>query len=181
MRTCSIEGCERKHFGKGYCKKHYEQVRRHGKITHVNYSIFDENKIIEYDDYAELILYDKCGKEITRSLIDIEDIELVKQHKWCFLCGYVYNYKVKQLHRYIMNCPDNMVVDHINQNRVDNRKCNLRICTQQENNWNKSLLKTNTSGVTGVVWDKSRNKWMARIEVDKKIYILEDLKRLKKL
>ena len=57
-----------------------------------------------------------------------------------------------------------MVVDHINHNKLDNRKENLRICEHQENTYNKGLCSTNTSGVTGVTWDKLRNKWIAHIK-----------------
>lgn len=63
-----------------------------------------------------------------------------------------------------MSCPDNMYVDHINGNRFDNRKCNLRICTNQENNFNTIKKTTNTSGYKGVWFDKDRNKWVSEIK-----------------
>lgn len=66
--------------------------------------------------------------------------------------------KTIQLNRYIMNCYDNkLVVDHINHNVSDNRKSNLRICTNGQNNSNKDAPKTNTSGHKGVSWDNIRN------------------------
>lgn len=46
-------------------------------------------------------------------------------------------YKEVYLHRYIMNPPDDMTIDHINHDPLDNRRENLRICTQAENNKNK--------------------------------------------
>ena len=58
--------------------------------------------------------------------------------------------------------------DHHNRNKLDNRSCNLVMCTQQENVRNKSKQKNNKSGFTGVSWDKSRNKWIVLIEIDKK-------------
>ena len=51
---------------------------------------------------------------------------------------------------------------------MTNRKQNLRICTNQENNFNKGLYSHNTSGVSGVSWDKSRNKWEASIKINRK-------------
>ena len=67
-----------------------------------------------------------------------------------------------------MDCPKDMVVDHINMNPLDNRKCNLRICTMQQNNFNKKEQTNNTSGRVGVTWDKQTNKWLAQIQVDGK-------------
>ena len=51
-----------------------------------------------------------------------------------------------------------MEVDHINHNKLDNRKSNLRICTHQQNCMNVS------DNVKGIHYDKSRNKWMAHIK-----------------
>lgn len=50
-------------------------------------------------------------------------------------------------------------IDHKNGNSLDNSWENLRETTQQENLCNRKQLRTNTSGVTGVCWDKSRNQW----------------------
>lgn len=58
--------------------------------------------------------------------------------------------------------------DHIDRNELNNRKNNLRICTHQENCFNKSLPSNNTSGVIGVVWDKERKKWAAQIGLNEK-------------
>lgn len=170
MRTCSVEGCENKHFSKGYCSKHYQQIRKHGSI--LERTTHDANEIIEYDDYAEVILYNKNYEEIARAIIDLNDVNSVKQYKWCLHHGYVLNNKVGRLHRFLMDPPGDMVVDHINHNKLDNRRENLRICTHQENDWNKPLKSTNSSGIIGVCWDKSRNKWLAQICINGKIIYL---------
>lgn len=167
MRTCSVEGCENKHFGKGYCSKHYYHYKKYGYIP--ERTRFDANEIIEYEDYAEMILYDKNDNEVARVLIDLECIDLVKKYKWHLSShNYVYNKKAGFLHRYIMNPTDNLVVDHINRNQLDNRRENLRICTQQKNMFNQSKRCTNTSGVIGVSFDKERNKWAAQIMINGK-------------
>ena len=53
--------------------------------------------------------------------------------------------------RWLLQCPDEMVVDHINRKPWDNRRCNLRVCTFQENLLNKSKQRDNTSGFRGVL------------------------------
>ena len=63
-------------------------------------------------------------------------------------------------------------VDHINHKEADNSWSNLRHATVEENNKHKSMQANNTSGITGVVWCKSRGKWQAQIFVDgKNIYL----------
>lgn len=62
--------------------------------------------------------------------------------------------------------------DHINRNPFDNRKSNLRQATASENSMNRGLQSNNTSGITGVCWDKRREKWMAYIKINhKNIYL----------
>ena len=56
--------------------------------------------------------------------------------------------------------------DHIDRNELNNRKYNLRLCTQQENIVNKSKRSDNTSGVTGVSWNKQLNKWYAELSYE---------------
>lgn len=70
-----------------------------------------------------------------------------------------------RLHRWITNCPKGLTVDHINHNTLDNRKLNLRICSQLINNQNK---RNNTSGCVGVRWHSQGKKWNARIVINGK-------------
>jgi hypothetical protein len=59
-------------------------------------------------------------------------------------------------------------IDHINRIRHDNRLCNLRLVTLQENLKNKTRYKSNTSGVPGITWCSLTLKWKARISVNGK-------------
>lgn len=61
--------------------------------------------------------------------------------------------------------PENQI-DHINQQRDDNRICNLREVTNQENMKNSTRIRSNTSGATGVHWDTRRSRWVAQIKHD---------------
>lgn len=168
MKKCSVCNKECKTLKRGMCEKHYRQFMKYGECKRTKY---DPNEIVEYEDYAEIILYDKHCEEIARALIDLDDVDNVKEYKWCIdAYGYVRGGSTKkiQLHRFIMNCPDGKVVDHINHNPLDNRKSNLRICTKQQNEMNISIRSHNTSGITGVSIHKQTNKWRAYIEYNQK-------------
>jgi hypothetical protein len=67
------------------------------------------------------------------------------------------------MHRIIMNCSEKERVDHINHNGLDNRKENLRVCTQSQNMANRRKNKNNTSGYKGVSFLNDRNKFRAEI------------------
>ena len=62
--------------------------------------------------------------------------------------------------------PRNIDIDHEDGNGLNNKINNLRLATRSENGRNRGLNKNNTSGVTGVYWNKARNKWMALIKVN---------------
>lgn len=111
--------------------------------------------------------------------IDGEDFDKIKNYTWCIanfskrfyivsdLCNKG-NRKKILLHRLIMNCPDGMVVDHINHNGLDNRKENLRICTNQENLYNQRKKEGKTSKYKGVSFFKRDNNWTVRIRINGK-------------
>lgn len=105
------------------------------------------------------------------ALVDDEDYELVSQYRWFAVCGgsdrkgpeqdrryYAVGYRPGggrrgprvQMHRLISGNPVGLVVDHANQNTFDNRRANLRVCTQKQNLGNRKISKRNTSGFTGV-------------------------------
>ena len=69
------------------------------------------------------------------------------------------------LHRFIMNPPENVYIDHIDRNPSNNRKNNLRYCSNYENSHNKGVNKRNKSGFTGVYLDnRYGEKWIARLK-----------------
>ena len=172
MKKCIVCG-KSEVKAKGMCEKHYQQYRKYGYCLDNNpRTKQDLNEIIEYEDYAEIILYDKNCEEVARALIDLDDVDKVKNYKWGLTKGYVLNKTIRELHRFIMNCPDDKIVDHINHNRLDNRKSNLRICTKSQNAMNVKKRKDNTSGATGVCWNKKYNNWYAQIVVNTKCVCL---------
>ena len=134
-----------------------------------NPSKYYKKKQNEYyiDDFG--IVHIKMSNTNNEMLCDLECADYILQYYWHERNGYarssINNVKI-YAHRVIMNAGkynDNNPVDHINGNTLDNRKSNLRIVTIRENILNTSKRKDNTSGVTGVCWDKAKEKWMARI------------------
>ena len=107
-------------------------------------------------------------------LFDLNDYNLIKDYCWWVGGdGYVSsrknsNDKIVKMHRLLMKSKKDEVVDHINRNRLDNRKENLRKCTLTENARNISIQKNNKSGITGVRFNKQLNKWTAEIKVNYK-------------
>ena len=168
MRICKVSGCNEKHYAKGYCIKHYNQYKRYGKI--LERTIYDSNEIVIYEDYAEIVIYNRDKEEVARALIDIEDIDKVSKYKWCLDGkGYIYNTKVGRLHRLLMNPKDDEVIDHKNHNKFDNRRCNLRVCTKQQNSMNQSKQRRNTTSIyKGVCFNKQNRKWVVQIRINRK-------------
>lgn len=106
---------------------------------------------------------------------DLEDYNKIKNYYWWvdsrdgYVIAYINNKAIQQ-HRLILNLFDEkLVIDHINHNKNDNRKEFLRICKCVENARNLNVSKNNTTGVTGVYYLKDKNRWMARIQFNKKI------------
>lgn len=83
------------------------------------------------------------------------------------------------LHRLILDAPKGMQVDHINGNRLDNRRENLRICTQAENCKNRKESKNNTSGYKGVSICSQTKKYKAVIQLNRKKIFLGRFKTAK--
>lgn len=73
------------------------------------------------------------------------------------------------VHRVIMNAPKGTDVDHINHDKRDNRRANLRVCSRAQNFGNRHLdPNQNTSGYKGVGWEKRRNCWRVYISIQNK-------------
>ena len=107
------------------------------------------------------------------TLLDDEDFKYYDQWKWgLHKDGYVIRTgwdKINKksfvifLHRLINETPKGFETDHINRDKLDNRKDNLRTVSLRENKYNIGLKSNNTSGITGVCWAKASNKWRVRV------------------
>ena len=110
---------------------------------------------------------------------DLEDFELIRKYSW-------YEYVNLETDYHSLRTIDNNTrksilmstllgykgYDHIDRNPLNNRRNNFRYATSKQNARNRSLMKNNTSGVTGVVWNKEYQAWTANICVDyNRIYL----------
>lgn len=126
-------------------------------------------------DTTVLVVYNKGGR--LDVLIDTADLcKLVRYPNTWAVAGNNYikhtltvDWKSTStyLHRLIMDAPSHLVVDHINGNTLDNRKVNLRLITQAQNQQNKIKLESrNTSGYRGVSRNSERSGWRARLKLN---------------
>lgn len=123
------------------------------------------------------------------ALIDNEDYEKISQYKW-FYHDYACRKQNKQLvmmHRFLIGIiPDNKEIDHINGDKLDNRRCNLRLATHSENQANKKIGINNISGFKGVSVTFRKYKgtiykyYVAQISKDSKIRNLGTFKYINK-
>ncbi len=109
------------------------------------------------------------------AIIDAGDFDLISKYKWyCNKDGYALTTTGStgtRMHRLILGANKKEICDHVNLNKLDNRKSNLRICTQKENLRNRSKNKNNSSKFKGVFWHSTAKKWMVQIYADKFIYL----------
>ena len=121
-----------------------------------------------------------------QALIDDEDFEAISPFQWSYQGdGYVsrgYHEDGKmiivKMHQAVLGKPPKgFEIDHINGNKLDNRKCNLRVVTHQQNTFNTKkriapVKGENPSRFKGVVWRNDRKKWRSCLTFNGKRYYL---------
>jgi hypothetical protein len=111
------------------------------------------------------------------ALVDDEDYERLSKIVWYASpkpngSAYAFNPGYKEqprvwMHREVISAPKGLLVDHINHNGLDNRKDNLRLATNQQNQFNSRSHKNATSKYKGVSWDSKKKKWRGYISINK--------------
>ena len=112
--------------------------------------------------------------------MDDEDYGWLNEYKCCLnkdgytTCSIKINGKwtTKRIHRLIMKEPIDLQIDHIDMNKLNNQKNNLRIVTKSQNMMNRRSLKNSSSKFKGVTWNKMAKKWKSSINKNKVKYHL---------
>lgn len=137
----------------------YKESRKTTGAKNKKYNTYDLT-----GDYG--IGYTTKGEEF---YFDLEDYDKIKSYCWCVAKNeYIVaqdcnNNKVLSMHKLITDCEKDKVIDHKNHNTRDNRKSNLRICTQSQNMCNVKNRGHNTSGYRGVTWNSKREAWQVYV------------------
>lgn len=119
------------------------------------------------------------GNNIEPFIVDSDIAEKIENRSWCVSSGYPavrINHDVVRLHDYVMSTavdekPVNCYVDHINQDKMDNRRQNLRFVTPTKSSQNLPLRTNNTSGYTGIsklIYDSGNEAYRAYITINRK-------------
>ena len=104
------------------------------------------------------------------ALVDDDDFDMLSKFKWYYGNRYAVRHdnstKTRRpmfMHRVIIGTPDGMDTDHINGDKLDNRKCNLRVCTRSQNQINALCRRNSKSGLRGVHWSERNKRWVAQM------------------
>jgi hypothetical protein len=113
------------------------------------------------------------------AIVDVEDFERLNKYKWhCSPYGYAKRSVYRSddrgksqvdiyMHSVVCPAPTGMVTDHVNRNKLDNRKANLRPATRTQNNWNRNLKTENgKTRYHGISWKKDVKKWRVRLTIN---------------
>lgn len=104
------------------------------------------------------------------AVVDGGDYAFLVQWKWCYCNGYAARAlprekgkprRLVQMHRILLHPPAPFEVDHANGNTLDNRRCNLRICSRSQNNINRKKRTGTSSRYKGVHLHKASGRWIA--------------------
>lgn len=97
------------------------------------------------------------------ALVSEEDEATVRQFRWYLSNGYAFSQRAGMLHNFLMGTvPDGFQVDHINRDKLDNTRENLRVVTVSENLLNRPVYKNSQSGFRYVNWREDRARWVGK-------------------
>ena len=142
------------------CAKHVTQMRKYGRIIDPTpRTTKDKNEFIIHDTYAEIVLRNKREEITGLTQIDLCDVERCRNIKWHYnqngyITGTTKEKKHVRLHKFILNYDGNMDIDHIDMDKLNNRRENLRIVDRCINSSNNKS--------PGVYLNQNKTKWIGK-------------------
>ena len=173
MSSCKVDGCiklgkltkGRRYFELGYCGMHYQRFKKGKPLEGAG--IRDSRSAIIEGDVAKIPL--GVNAKDGYAIVDREDA-WVDKYNWClgekaggYAIGWVSGRNTRMQHLIIEQKPP-LVTDHINHDRLDNRRSNLRLVTIQQNAMNSRP----TAGRIYKGVRHNRDKWNAKLTFDGK-------------
>lgn len=167
---CTFPGCDNPHDAKGLCSTHYSQWQDGKELRPVRYSPSPIREIS--DGVCAVVLYgtDENGRlgAITGVCrISKADEGNVSAHRWRehntgYACTKIDGVRIF-MHRLLLSPPEGMQIDHVDGDRLNNQRGNLRIVTQNENRQNIPVRRNSGTGHRGVHFDEKKQLYRTRV------------------
>lgn len=136
---CVAPGCDRAPVAVNLCAGHYQQ-RDRGEDLRPLRPIRQPNVVVVEEGIAWIVLTGQHGEEVARTCVDVDDLPIVRAHRWRVTRGsdpgakpYVVAHDAGLLHRLLLGAPRGHEVDHVDRDGLNNRRTNLRIVTRAQN------------------------------------------------
>lgn len=157
----------------GYCGKSFKRRRATTRYCSRQCQSSKGSNDIEIRGNVALIMIDRKDGQRLSAMIDTADVERVRPIRWCISTSgalkYVYGFPNGKkagpvlLHRFLTQAEPGSIVDHLNHRTLDNRRANLCVGTQSDNQRNRKGANRNnlSCGIRGVTWSKKDRRWIA--------------------
>lgn len=167
---CVVHECDGKVSKLGYCNRHYLQMRRFGKILPISRNRSDPQEFEFCKKDCHINLYDRSGNKIAFAIVGRNDYEIVNPYKFDYPARRYVRISGKSeegfefLHQLILG---RKWVDHIDGDSLNNRRDNLRPCSNQQNQFNSKKQVGTLSKYKGVSMQTNRPRpYKAYIQID---------------
>lgn len=157
-KLCSIEGCENKYYANGYCRKHYDRVRKHGDPLFTEVDRHGMKKTRVYTSWRGM--KSRCLNDKTRDYNNYGGRGIKVCERWM---------KFSNFYKDMGDCPEGFTLDRIDVNG-NYEPSNCRWADKTTQSENRRVFCKNKTGCTGVF--KKGNKFVSRIRSNKKEYYL---------
>lgn len=138
MSKCKVDECPKAVTATIYCQMHYRRYRLYGDVNFVKKKQRRSSEASNIRHAGNIAFIELTQQK--EAIIDANDIETIANYNWYFssTTGYAYSYKAgTSLHQFLLGAaPFGKYIDHINRNKLDNRRENLRFVTGSEQAFN---------------------------------------------